>query len=69
VFQGVHMMLQFSSSETGVGRPWAEGEERVNKLVRHDKWGLLLLEVGAPLRVETQPCSCLGEGKGMPTRL
>jgi G3E family GTPase len=33
VFQGVHMLLQFSSSEDGNGRPWQEGEKRVNKLV------------------------------------
>ena len=28
------MLLQFSSSAEGVGRPWAEGEERVNKVFR-----------------------------------
>ncbi|KAG2490407.1 hypothetical protein HYH03_011207 [Edaphochlamys debaryana] len=33
VFQGVHMLLQFSSSAEGVGRPWKEGEKRVNKVV------------------------------------
>uniref|UniRef100_A0A7S0RRW2 CobW C-terminal domain-containing protein n=1 Tax=Chlamydomonas leiostraca TaxID=1034604 RepID=A0A7S0RRW2_9CHLO len=32
VFQGVHMLLQFSSSKEGAGRPWAAGEPRVNKL-------------------------------------
>lgn len=33
VFQGVHMMLQFTSSAEGVGRPWAPDEKRVNKVV------------------------------------
>lgn len=33
VFQGVHMLLQFSSSAEGVGRPWAAGEPRINKVV------------------------------------
>ncbi|KAF5827062.1 CobW/HypB/UreG, nucleotide-binding domain-containing protein [Dunaliella salina] len=33
VFQGVHMILQFSSSKDGAGRPWASGEKRTNKLV------------------------------------
>ncbi len=33
VFQGVHMILQFSSSKDGAGRPWKDGEARVNKLV------------------------------------
>ena len=33
VFQGVHMLLQFSSSAEGAGRPWRADEQRVNKLV------------------------------------
>ncbi|KXZ42979.1 hypothetical protein GPECTOR_108g174 [Gonium pectorale] len=33
VFQGVHMLLQFSSSAEGVGRPWKEGERRLSKVV------------------------------------
>ncbi|EFJ51795.1 hypothetical protein VOLCADRAFT_103294 [Volvox carteri f. nagariensis] len=33
VFQGVHMLLQFSSSAEGVGRPWKEGEKRISKVV------------------------------------
>ena len=33
VFQGVHMLLQFSSSKDGAGRPWGADEKRVNKLV------------------------------------
>lgn len=33
VFQGVHMMLQFTSSAEGVGRPWGPDEKRVNKVV------------------------------------
>eukprot|EP00198_Chlamydomonas_reinhardtii_P011338 XP_001700675.1 predicted protein [Chlamydomonas reinhardtii] len=33
VFQGVHMLLQFSSSAEGVGRPWREGEKRLSKVV------------------------------------
>eukprot|EP00798_Chlamydomonas_sp_ICE-L_P022944 gene22944-30124_t len=33
VFQGVHMLLQFSSSADGVGAPWKEGEKRTNKIV------------------------------------
>lgn len=33
VFQGVHNMWQFSSSEEGVGQPWKEGERRINQLV------------------------------------
>ncbi|KAL6750486.1 CobW/HypB/UreG, nucleotide-binding domain-containing protein [Haematococcus lacustris] len=33
VFQGVHMLLQFSSSEDGAGRPWGPDEPRVNKMV------------------------------------
>jgi G3E family GTPase len=33
VFQGVHMLLDFSSSAKGAGRPWAKGEKRVNRLV------------------------------------
>ena len=33
VFQGVHMLLQFSSSADGVGCPWKEGEKRTNKIV------------------------------------
>lgn len=27
------MLLQFSSSAEGAGRPWAPGEKRVNKIV------------------------------------
>ncbi|KAL4443598.1 hypothetical protein ABPG75_011335 [Micractinium tetrahymenae] len=30
---GVHMLLAFSSSGEGVGRPWAPDEKRVNRLV------------------------------------
>lgn len=33
VFQGVHMLLQFSSSADGAGRPWGPDEKRVNKIV------------------------------------
>eukprot|EP01023_Acetabularia_acetabulum_P000828 TRINITY_DN1031_c0_g1_i3.p1 TRINITY_DN1031_c0_g1~~TRINITY_DN1031_c0_g1_i3.p1 ORF type:complete len:420 (-),score=85.09 TRINITY_DN1031_c0_g1_i3:210-1439(-) len=33
VFQGVHMQMDMRSSAEGVGRPWAEGETRVNKFV------------------------------------
>jgi G3E family GTPase len=33
VFQGVHMLLAFGSSAEGVGRPWAPGERRLNRLV------------------------------------
>jgi G3E family GTPase len=33
VFQGVHMLLQFSTSSEGAGRPWLEGEKRMNKIV------------------------------------
>lgn len=33
VFQGVHMLLQFSSSAEGAGHPWQPDEKRVNKLV------------------------------------
>mmetsp|Transcript_35574 Transcript_35574/g.105140 ORF Transcript_35574/g.105140 Transcript_35574/m.105140 type:complete len:380 (-) Transcript_35574:266-1405(-) len=33
VFQGVHMLLQFSSSADGAGRPWGPDETRVNKIV------------------------------------
>eukprot|EP01024_Parvocaulis_polyphysoides_P048709 TRINITY_DN465_c0_g1_i8.p2 TRINITY_DN465_c0_g1~~TRINITY_DN465_c0_g1_i8.p2 ORF type:complete len:341 (-),score=41.05 TRINITY_DN465_c0_g1_i8:279-1301(-) len=33
VFQGVHMQMDMRSSAEGVGRPWAEGEKRVNKFV------------------------------------
>ncbi|KAI3428122.1 hypothetical protein D9Q98_006505 [Chlorella vulgaris] len=33
VFQGVHMLMSFSSSAEGAGRPWAPGETRVNRLV------------------------------------
>lgn len=33
VFQGVHMLLQFSSSADGVGRPWQDGEKRLSKVV------------------------------------
>ncbi len=32
MFQGVHMLLQFSSSAEGVGRPWREGEKRLSKV-------------------------------------
>ena len=32
-FHGVHMMLQFSSSAEGLGRPWQPGERRVNRVV------------------------------------
>jgi len=33
VFQGVHNMWQFQSSEQGVRQPWKEGEKRLNQLV------------------------------------
>ena len=33
VFQGVHMLLQFSCSSEGAGRPWQPEEKRVNKIV------------------------------------
>lgn len=33
MFQGVHMLLQFSSSAEGNGRKWQPGEKRVNKIV------------------------------------
>lgn len=33
VFQGVHMLMAFSSSADGVGRPWGPGEKRLNRLV------------------------------------
>lgn len=33
VFQGVHMLLSFGTSADGIGRPWEEGEARVNRLV------------------------------------
>lgn len=33
VFQGVHMLLQFSSSAEGAGRPWLPDEPRINKVV------------------------------------
>lgn len=33
VFQGVHMLMSMASSGDGVGKDWAEGEPRVNKLV------------------------------------
>jgi G3E family GTPase len=33
VFQGVHQLLQFSSSAQGAGRSWGPNEERVCKLV------------------------------------
>jgi G3E family GTPase len=33
VFQGVHMLLNFSSSSQGAGRPWDKDEKRVNRLV------------------------------------
>ncbi|GAB4816668.1 hypothetical protein N2152v2_003714 [Parachlorella kessleri] len=33
VFHGVHMMLQFASSADGQGKPWQEGEKRVNRVV------------------------------------
>lgn len=33
VFQGVHMLLQFSSSAEGAGRPWQPDEKRYCKLV------------------------------------
>ncbi|GLC45608.1 hypothetical protein PLESTB_001785100 [Pleodorina starrii] len=33
VFQGVHMLMGFASSGEGVGRPWQEGEKRVNRIV------------------------------------
>ena len=33
VFQGVHMLLQFSSSAEGACLPWKQDEKRVNKLV------------------------------------
>ena len=33
VFQGVHMLLTFGTSGEGIGRPWGEGERRVNRLV------------------------------------
>jgi G3E family GTPase len=33
VFQGVHMLLQFSSSKEGAGRPWRPDEKRYCKLV------------------------------------
>ncbi|EFN57972.1 hypothetical protein CHLNCDRAFT_142112 [Chlorella variabilis] len=33
VFQGVHMLLAFSSSADGAGRPWGPDEKRVNRLV------------------------------------
>jgi hypothetical protein len=44
VFQGVHMLVVFSSSAEGAGRPWAPGERRLNRVVfigRHlDREGL-----------------------------
>ena len=33
VFQGVHMLMGISSSADGVGRPWKEGERRINRLI------------------------------------
>ena len=33
VFQGVHMMMGISSSDDNVGRPWKEGEKRLNRLI------------------------------------
>eukprot|EP00793_Prasinoderma_coloniale_P000977 PRCOL_00007067-RA len=33
VFQAVHMMMGMSNSSEGVGKPWADGEERINKMV------------------------------------
>lgn len=33
VFQGVHQLLQFSSSAEGAGRPWQSGEKKYCKLV------------------------------------
>ena len=33
MFQGVHMLVAFSSSAEGAGRPWAPGERRRNRLV------------------------------------
>jgi len=33
VFQGVHQLLQFSSSAEGAGRPWQPEEKRYCKLV------------------------------------
>jgi G3E family GTPase len=33
VFQGVHQLLQFSSSAEGAGRPWQAGEKKYCKLV------------------------------------
>lgn len=33
VFQGVHQLLQFSSSAEGAGRPWQPGEKKYCKCV------------------------------------
>lgn len=33
VFQGVHMLMGFSSSDDGVGRPWRADEKRENRLI------------------------------------
>lgn len=33
VFQGVHMLMGFSSSDDGVGRPWRAEEKRENRLI------------------------------------
>ncbi|EFJ50805.1 hypothetical protein VOLCADRAFT_88693 [Volvox carteri f. nagariensis] len=33
VFQGVHMLMGFASSSEGVGKPWRDGEKRVNRIV------------------------------------
>ena len=33
VFQGVHQLLQFSSSAEGAGRPWQPDEKKYCKLV------------------------------------
>ncbi|KAI3439001.1 hypothetical protein D9Q98_001413 [Chlorella vulgaris] len=33
VFHGVHMMLQFGSSEEGLGKPWQPGQKRFNRVV------------------------------------
>lgn len=33
VFQGVHMLMGFASSGEGVGKPWAPGQKRTNRIV------------------------------------
>uniref|UniRef100_A0A7S2AW62 CobW C-terminal domain-containing protein n=1 Tax=Octactis speculum TaxID=3111310 RepID=A0A7S2AW62_9STRA len=33
VFQAVHMLMGFSSSDEGVGRPWKENEPRINRII------------------------------------